>query len=90
MAPSGPDGVRPFGGTMVRDPETLRRFEDDLARKSAMSLEKRISVMDDMVRWARQMGALPGPEPLDGIDNDIRLAGALRALGTAGTARGGA
>ena len=62
---------------MIRNPDLVRRFEDDLARESPLDYHANLAIFEAMWEHARKLGALPACDPLEGIELDIRLAGAL-------------
>ena len=70
-------------GTMVRDVDTLRRFEDDLIRREPQrSFREALKLYEAMWKEAVTLGILPLSDPLDGIEADIELARVLNALKT--------
>jgi hypothetical protein len=68
---------------VIRRPDLVRAFEDREARAVPVDPEENRRVFERLWRLARELGKLPGEDPLAGIDVDIRLAEALRVLGTA-------
>ena len=66
---------------MVRDADTLRRFEEDLAKKEPQrSFQEALKLYEAMWKEAVALGVLPLPDPLDGIEADIELARMLNCL----------
>jgi hypothetical protein len=63
---------------MVRDGDTLRRFEDDLIRREPQrSFQESLKLYEAMWKEAVALGILPPSDPLDGIEADIELARVL-------------
>jgi len=66
---------------MVRDADTLRRFEEDLIRREAQrSFRESLQLYEEMWKEAVTLGVLPLSDPLDGIEADIELARVLNSL----------
>jgi hypothetical protein len=65
---------------MVRDADFLGRFEDDLARKEGrFPYGRAMKLCNALWREARNLGVYPGPDPLSGLEADIRLAKVLNS-----------
>lgn len=63
---------------MVRDGDTLRRFEEDLIRKEPQrSIREALQLYEAMWKEGVTLGILPLSDPLDGIEADIELARVL-------------
>ena len=63
---------------MVRDGDTLRRFEEDLIRKEPRhSFQEALQLYEAMWKEGVTLGILPLSDPLDGIEADIELARVL-------------
>ena len=68
---------------MVRDGETLRRFEEDLIRREPQRpFRESLQIYEAMWKEAVALGVLPLADPLDGIEADIELARVLNSLKT--------
>ena len=66
---------------MVRDGETLRRFEEDLIRREPhRSFQESFRIYEAMWKEAVALGVLPLADPLEGIEADIELARVLNCL----------
>jgi len=59
---------------MVRNEAELRAFEDGLVSRDELSLAEKFRILDAMYEEAVQLGVFPESNPLEGIDDDIRLA----------------
>ena len=62
---------------MIRRHELVARFEAGLARREPLDARRNLAIYEALFREARALGVLPGVDPLEGIDVDIRLARAL-------------
>ena len=66
---------------MVRDGETLRRFEEDLIRREPhRSFQESLRIYEAMWKEAVALGVLPLVDPLEEIEADIELARVLNCL----------
>jgi len=74
---------------MVRAPEELEELEAKIAREDKTTFWERLRLYDAMLAHARTVGAIPMADPLDGIDDDIRLAEAMHVLNNHQGARRG-
>ncbi|HPD21081.1 MAG: hypothetical protein QM299_11965 [Pseudomonadota bacterium] len=65
---------------MVRRPDLLKKFEDDLAREEGRVPHARaMEIFSSLWHEGRALGVLPGEDPLAGIEVDIRLARVLNS-----------
>jgi hypothetical protein len=64
---------------MIRKPELVARFEDELARREPPDYRRNLAIFEALFCEARALGLLPGPDPLEGLEDDIRLARALNS-----------
>ncbi len=66
---------------MIRDEETLRRFEEDLIKREPQpTFREALQLLDAMWQEGVSLGVLPLSDPLDGIAVDIELARVLNCL----------
>ncbi len=56
----------------------LPELEARLASEEPASLERALRIVDALAQEARALGAWTPADPLEGIDVDVRIAGALR------------
>lgn len=63
---------------MLKSTPEWEAFEREWIRKEPKGWHHNIDDFEMLVRHAEEMGALPLPNPLEGIEDDIRLARALR------------
>ena len=62
---------------MIRDLESFTRWKTAWLCDHPLDLDARFLLLDAMLEHARALGVFPSPDPLEGIDVDIRLAKAL-------------
>ena len=65
---------------MIRDPEKLWEFEKRLVASTPVDVRANFRIADEMYRYARKLGMFPGPDLLEGVDVNIRLAKVLRSV----------
>jgi hypothetical protein len=66
---------------MIRDVEYWRRFEDDLIRREPADHLRNLAIFDALHDEARRLGAFTA-NPLEGLEDCIRLARAVNGLRT--------
>ncbi len=59
---------------MIKDGESLRKFNREFLEKELMSLEEKYMLMDSMHSWAVETGAISEENILEGIETDIEMA----------------
>ncbi len=59
---------------MIRDKKAWQQFEAEWQRRQKPDLEANLRVFEVLLEHARALGVWPPPDPLDGIEHDIRLA----------------
>jgi hypothetical protein len=65
---------------MLKRTPLLDAFEKEQIRKEPPDYFRNLRVYEALYEEAKRLGILPLADPLEGIDVDIRLARALRAL----------
>jgi hypothetical protein len=65
---------------MIRDAAALEEFERSLQAADSTTYEQRLSIFWALLTHARNMGAMPPKDPLEGLEVDIHLARVLNAL----------
>lgn len=58
----------------------LPAFEARAAEAEPPSLARALAIVEALVEEARALGVWPPADPLEGIDVDVRIAGALRRV----------
>jgi len=51
-----------------------QKFETELLRTERLSVKKKLALMEEFLRYAKSIGAVPATDILDGIDVDIKIA----------------
>jgi len=65
---------------MIRNPETLKAFEDDLARhEKKLVYGQAIRIVESMWHEGIALGVLPRENLMEGIEVDIRVAKVLNS-----------
>jgi len=65
---------------MVKRTDIIKKFEDDLARKEGrIPYDRAMRIFTSLWEEGKGLGAIPGKDPLAGIEVDIRLAKVLRS-----------
>ncbi len=59
---------------MVKNAKFLQDFEDEQTAKDDMTLEQKLSLLNSLYKYALKLGTLPPDNPLEGIEDDIKLA----------------
>jgi len=64
----------------IRNPAILRDFERRLTASESADFRANLRMVDEMYRYARKLGKFPGPDLMEGVDLNIRLARVLRSV----------
>jgi hypothetical protein len=62
---------------VIKNPEEVRRFEEQYQLKENLSVHQRFEILDGLYEIAVRFGHFKQDDILDGIENDIWLAKAL-------------
>ncbi len=62
---------------MIRRPDLVQALEDRFAIDHPLSVQEAMRVYEEMWAHASAIGALPGPDPWAGVEDDVRLARTL-------------
>jgi len=65
---------------MIRNPAMLEEFERRWVASQPADFQANLRMADEMYRWARKLGKFPGPDLLEGVEVNIRLARILRSV----------
>ncbi|MEW5902592.1 MAG: hypothetical protein AB1715_14090 [Acidobacteriota bacterium] len=74
---------------MIRDAEAFSKWEKEWVRREPPDFFKNVRIYEAMYEEACLLGVLPSKNPLEGIDEKIKLAKALNISGTSRKARPG-
>ena len=67
---------------MIKNYKKFDRFENDLISRERLSIEQNFFIMDEMYEEAAYFGIFPLKNPLEDIEDDIRLAKILNSVST--------
>ena len=65
---------------MIKNTETLEKFEKKYIKKNNLTFEEKLRIYESLWAEALLMKVLPSKDPLEGIENDIKIAGILNSL----------
>ncbi|MHB1335387.1 MAG: hypothetical protein ACYCXQ_05445 [Candidatus Humimicrobiaceae bacterium] len=65
---------------MIKNTETLEKFEKKYIKKNNLTFEEKSRVYESLWAEALLMKVLPSKDPLEGIENDIKIAWILNSL----------
>lgn len=64
---------------MIKNPEILKKFEDNFIKKERLSYEKSLDIIESLWAEGVALGILPPKEHSIGIDINIRIASILNS-----------
>lgn len=64
---------------MIRDARALEEFERRFSQEHRLTHRQALALLDGLWAEGRALGVLPPPDPLAGIDVDIRVAAILKS-----------
>jgi len=59
---------------MIKNHKLIEEFEKNLIKTEKIDITRNFQIIDAMYNEAVELGIFPLKNPLDGIDNDIRIA----------------
>ena len=65
---------------MIKNPKTLEKFEKKYIKKNNLTFKKKLKIYESLWAEALLMKVLPLKDPLEGIENDIKIAMILNSL----------
>ena len=65
---------------MIKNTETLEKFEKEYVQKNNLAFEKKLKIYESLWAEAVLLKVLPSKDPLEGIENDIKIARILNSL----------
>jgi len=71
---------------MIRHPDLVEDFERKYAAEHRLDYSQSLAIYEALFEHAQRLGVLQSRDPLDGIENDIRLARMLNVLSRSGSA----
>lgn len=69
-----------FGTKVIKNYKTYRKFEDKLISKDKVDLRDNFFIVEEMYKEAVELGAFPVKNPLEDIEDDIKLAKILNSV----------
>ena len=67
---------------MIKNPEIIRKFENDLIRNEKVDIQKNFQIYEAMYKEAVALGVFPLEDPLEGIEIDIKIAKVVNSVST--------
>lgn len=65
---------------MIKNPDLLKKFEDDfIGDKGKLRFKQAMKLYSDMWNEGLKLGVLPPKEPMEGIEVDIKIAKVLNS-----------
>ena len=65
---------------MIKDPEYLKKFEDEQTANDDMTLEQKLKLLNSIYKFAIKLGTLPPDDLLEGLDTDIKVAKIINGI----------
>ena len=65
---------------MIQNWDKFRQFEQRLIASEPADFERNLRLAEDLYHHARALGRFPGPEPLEGVEINIRLVRVFRSV----------
>jgi len=65
---------------MIKNKKILEEFERKLIEKERVNVEKNFKIFNELLKFAREMKKIPLPNSLEGIEIDIKYAGAINGI----------
>ncbi len=65
---------------MIKDPEYLKKFEDEQTANDDMTLEQKLKLLNSIYKYAVKLGILPPDDLLEGLDTDIKVAKIINGI----------
>ena len=64
---------------MIKNQKVFQNFENDYIKKRNLSYKENLQIYEGLYKEALLLKALPGENPLEGIEDNIRLAKILNS-----------
>jgi len=65
---------------MIPNPSLLQDFERRLIASEPVDFERNLRLAEDLYDHARRLGKLPGPDPIEGVETNIRMVRVFRSV----------
>ncbi len=66
--------------SLLRSWDAFHKFEEQLIASEPVDFERNLRLADDLYEYARRLGKIPGPDPLEGLDVNIRMVKVFRSV----------
>jgi hypothetical protein len=64
---------------MIKNQKVFQNFENNYLKKRKLSYEEKLQIYESLYKEALLLGVIPGENPMEGIDVNIRLAKILNS-----------
>ena len=64
---------------MIKNKKVFQNFEDDYLKKRNLSYKENLQIYESLYNEALLLKAIPGENPMEGIEDNIRLAKILNS-----------
>lgn len=65
---------------MIKNHKLIEKFEKNLIKTEKIDITRNFQIIDALYFEAVELGIFPLKNPLDGIDNDIRIAKVINSV----------
>jgi len=59
--------------SLLRSWDAFHKFEEQLIASEPVDFQRNLRLADSLYAYARRLGKIPGPDPLEGLDVHIRM-----------------
>jgi len=59
--------------SLLRNWDAFHKFEEQLIASEPVDFRRNLRLADDLYEYARRLGKLSGPDPLEGLDVHFRM-----------------
>jgi hypothetical protein len=65
---------------MIKNKKLVEKLEKELIRREPVNIEKNLKIFNTLLKFAKEMKKFPTPNPLEGIEIDIKYARAINGI----------
>jgi hypothetical protein len=66
--------------SLLRSWETFHKFEERFIASEPIDFQRNRRLADELYQYARQLGTIPSPDPLEGLDVNIHMVKVFRSV----------
>ena len=66
--------------SLLRSWAAFHKFEEQLIASEAVDFRRNLRLADDLYEYAHRLGKIPGRDPLEGVDVNIRMVKVFRSV----------